>query len=152
MVFYECVMTTKNNTSFATLTFLMKEISLKVVTNDGVVRGIHNHGIRELPHRFKAKYPDARGQRYFEKGRFISIYYDSSPKVMRQVEGILNLSDQVLRNTHLRARNKMDFVNVEQEKKNPYIMELKRTAYLKLWTQNEQEKARNRGPEEEVWN
>jgi small subunit ribosomal protein S6 len=138
-------------TAFNALTALVKEVSLKVVQNDGVVRSIHNHGIRELPHRFKAKHPDLRGVRYFEKGRFISVYYDSSPKTMRQVEGIFNLNDQVLRMTHLRARNKMDFVNVEQEKKNPYMMELKKKAYQSLWTDNEKQKAKNRGPEEDVW-
>ena len=70
---------------------------------------------------------------------------------MRQVEGMLNLNDAVLRMTTLRARNKMDFVNVEQEKKNPYIAVLKAKAYQKLWTENEQEKVKNRGQEEDVW-
>ena len=50
----------------------MKEVSLKIVNNGGIVRSIQNHGIRQLPHRFKAKYTDSDGTRYYEKGRFIS--------------------------------------------------------------------------------
>jgi ribosomal protein S6 len=150
ILFYQFSSTNKT-TAFNALTSLMKEISVKVIQNDGVVRSIHNHGIRQLPHRYKAKFPDMRGIRYYDKGRFVSIYYDGSPKVMRQVEGMLNLNDAVLRMTTLRARNKMDFVNVEQEKKNPYIAVLKAKAYQKLWTENEQEKVKNRGQEEDVW-
>ena len=86
-------------------------------------RGVQNHGIRELPHRFKAKYQDqVTGMRYFDKGRFISMYYDSNPKTMREVEGILRQNnDIVLRQTHLKVRNKMWYVNIVNENKNPYI-------------------------------
>lgn len=62
------------------------------------------------------------GMRYFDKGRFISMYYDSNPKTMREVEGILRQSnDIVLRQTHLKVRNKMWYVNIVNENKNPYI-------------------------------
>lgn len=108
------------------LTSLMKVISLKIVNNGGIVRSIQNHGIRQLPHRFKAKYADREGNRYYEKGRFISVFYDANPGVMREVEGILNLDEQILRNTHLKARNKFMDVNNVREKKNPYIQEILR--------------------------
>ena len=111
-------------TDYNSLTALMKEVSLKIVNNGGIVRSIQNHGIRQLPHRMKAKYADRDGNRYYEKGRFISVFYDANPNVMRQVEGILNLDDQILRNTHLRASNKFDDVNNMKENKNPYIQEI----------------------------
>lgn len=104
----------------------MKEISLKVVTSGGIVRSIQNHGIRQLPHRFKAKYTDRDGNRYFEKGRFISVFYDASPATMRQVEGVLNLSEDILRNTHLKAKNKFDDINNVRDNKNPYLQEILR--------------------------
>lgn len=104
----------------------MREISLKIVNNGGIVRSIQNHGIRQLPHRFKAKYADRDGNRYYEKGRFISVFYDANPNVMRQVESILNLDEQILRNTHLKATNKFEDVNNIKEKKNPYIQEILR--------------------------
>lgn len=102
----------------------MREISLKVVNNGGIVRSIQNHGIRQLPHRFKAKYADSEGQRYFEKGRFISVFYDANPKTMREVEGILNLNEEILRNTHLKATNKFLDVSNLVENRNPYIKEI----------------------------
>jgi ribosomal protein S6 len=102
----------------------MKEISLKIVNNGGIVRSIQNHGIRQLPHRFKAKYADREGNRFYEKGRFISVFYDANPNVMRQVHGMLNLDDQILRTTHLRASNKFEEVNNLKENKNPYIQEV----------------------------
>jgi ribosomal protein S6 len=109
---------------YNTLTALMKEISLKIVNNGGIVRSIQNHGIRQLPHRFKSKYADREGNRYYEKGRFISVFYDANPNVMRQVQGTLNLDDQILRTTHLRASNKFGEVNNLKENKNPYIQEI----------------------------
>eukprot|EP00584_Thalassiosira_punctigera_P001276 CAMPEP_0172525826 /NCGR_PEP_ID=MMETSP1067-20121228/847_1 /TAXON_ID=265564 ORGANISM="Thalassiosira punctigera, Strain Tpunct2005C2" /NCGR_SAMPLE_ID=MMETSP1067 /ASSEMBLY_ACC=CAM_ASM_000444 /LENGTH=128 /DNA_ID=CAMNT_0013309197 /DNA_START=117 /DNA_END=503 /DNA_ORIENTATION=- len=124
MVFYECMMTAKNTSHYNILTALMKEISLKIVNNGGIVRSIQNHGIRQLPHRFKAKYADREGNRYYEKGRFISVFYDASPNTMRQVGGILNLNEEILRNTHLRATNKFNDVNNSRESKNSYVREI----------------------------
>jgi len=102
----------------------MREVSLKIVNNGGIVRSIQNHGIRQLPHRFKANYTDRDGNRYYEKGRFISIFYDANPRVMREVGGILNLDDQILRSTHLRATNKFGDVNNLRESKNPYVQQI----------------------------
>lgn len=102
----------------------MKQVSHKVVENGGIVRSVQNHGIRQLPHRFKAKYPDRDGNRYYERGRFVSLFYDASPNTMRQVENILNLNEEVLRNTHLKATNKFMDVNNLNEDRNPYIQEV----------------------------
>ena len=106
---------------FKALTALMKQVSLKVVENGGIVRSIQNHGLRTFPHRFKAKYPDyLTQQRYYEQGRFISIYYDSNPTTLKQVETVLTMNDQVLRVTHLKSRSKLDWINYKHEK-NPYV-------------------------------
>eukprot|EP00566_Odontella_aurita_P028561 CAMPEP_0113555226 /NCGR_PEP_ID=MMETSP0015_2-20120614/16593_1 /TAXON_ID=2838 /ORGANISM="Odontella" /LENGTH=188 /DNA_ID=CAMNT_0000456467 /DNA_START=145 /DNA_END=712 /DNA_ORIENTATION=- /assembly_acc=CAM_ASM_000160 len=127
MVFYECVMTTKNTAPFQTLTNLMKEVSHKIVEGGGIVRTIQNHGIRTLPHRFKAKYPDKLGNRYFEKGRFVSLYYDANPHVMREVETTLKMNEEVLRNTHLLARNRLLEVNLVREDRNRYLRRVMET-------------------------
>ena len=39
---------------------------------------------------------------------------------MRQVEQVLKMDEEVLRNTHLKARSSMDYVNVRADR-NPYI-------------------------------
>ena len=124
MVLYECLLTTKNTSAFGALTNLMKDISHRVVAGGGIVRGIRNHGIRDLPHRFKARYPDKLGNRYYKQGRFVSIYYDASPTVLGEVEGALKLNEEVLRGTHLKARNKLWYVNIAREDKNPYIQKV----------------------------
>lgn len=89
------------------------------------MRSIQNHGIRRLPHRFKGKYADREGNRYYKDGRFFSIYYDANPVVQKEVDGMLKMDEQVLRNTHLKARNKLWFVNIAREDKNPYIQKVK---------------------------
>mmetsp|Transcript_12072 Transcript_12072/g.22436 ORF Transcript_12072/g.22436 Transcript_12072/m.22436 type:complete len:165 (+) Transcript_12072:143-637(+) len=125
MVFYECVLTTKHTTHFKALTALMKQVSHKVVDNGGIVRSIQNHGLRQFPHRFQAKYPDfLTQQRYYDKGRFISIYYDANPVTLKQVEMVLSMNDQVLRVTHLKARSKLDWITMEREDKNPYMQRI----------------------------
>jgi hypothetical protein len=48
------------------------------------------------------------GQRYYEKGPYISLYYDASPNTIKDVEKILSMNDQVLRQSHLKARSKLD--------------------------------------------
>ncbi len=109
---------------FSQLTNLVKSISHKVVEKGGIIRSIQNHGIRQLPHRFKAKYADREGNRYYEKGRFLSIFYDSNPLVQKEVDSILKLDEQVLRNTHFKVRNKLWYVNVAKEEKNIYIQQV----------------------------
>ena len=104
----------------------MKAVSLEVVQGGGIVRGIHNHGIRDLPHRFKAKFADKQGNRYYSKGRFISVYYDSNPTVMRKVEQQLIMEEEILRNTHLKARSILDYVNIARPEKNPYVRKVDR--------------------------
>ena len=100
----------------------MKQVSLKIVDNGGIVRSIQNHGIRQFPHRVKAKNPDyITGQRYYEKGRYVSLYYDANPTTLKEVEKILVLDDQVLRNTHLKVRSNLDLIKMERLDRNPYV-------------------------------
>mmetsp|Transcript_6020 Transcript_6020/g.7804 ORF Transcript_6020/g.7804 Transcript_6020/m.7804 type:complete len:150 (-) Transcript_6020:204-653(-) len=125
MVFYECVVATKNHTEFWRLTELVKRLSHEVVSSGGIVRGIHNHGIREVPHRFKSKYADQVGRRYYEKVRFFSVYFDCNPSTRTVAERILATDEHVLRQTHLRARSMLDAVNEATVKKNPWLQMVK---------------------------
>eukprot|EP00586_Coscinodiscus_wailesii_P013829 CAMPEP_0172495882 /NCGR_PEP_ID=MMETSP1066-20121228/79511_1 /TAXON_ID=671091 /ORGANISM="Coscinodiscus wailesii, Strain CCMP2513" /LENGTH=63 /DNA_ID=CAMNT_0013267881 /DNA_START=350 /DNA_END=541 /DNA_ORIENTATION=- len=40
---------------------------------------------------------------------------------MREVEGIIRINEDILRQTHLLVRNKCWYVNIDKESKNPYI-------------------------------
>jgi ribosomal protein S6 len=109
---------------FYELTQLVKKMSLTVVNNGGIVRAIHNHGIRDLPHRFRARYPDRMGNRYYTKGRFFSFYYNCNPYTVRQLENMLVMEPDVLRKMNLRARSSLDVVNIVKEDRNPYIQQV----------------------------
>lgn len=106
---------------FHQLSSLVKSVAHEVVNGGGIVRSVHNHGIRALPHRFQARYPDKQGNRYYWHGRFLSIYYDANPSTLKQVENVLALNEEVLRQTHLRTRSSLDLVNIQREERNPYI-------------------------------
>ena len=109
----------------------MKQVSHKIVDNGGIIRSVQNHGVREFPHRVQAKYPDYKtGQRYYEKGRYISLYYEAGPQTIKDVEKILSMNDQVLRNTHLKTRSKLDYISIQKEDKNPYVRRIKQADRL----------------------
>ena len=91
----------------------MKKVSHEVVNGGGIVRGIHNHGIRTVPHRFKAAYADQLGRRYYEKVRFVSVYFDCNPATRLATEQVVRLDEHVLRQTHLRARCPFEKMNEE---------------------------------------
>ena len=140
-IFGSSIRNVTNQPDFKSLTAIMKEVSLKVVENGGIVRSVQNHGIRKFPHRFKAKYPDIlTQQRYYEQGRFISFYYDANPSTLKQIETILNMNDQILRHTHLRSRSKLDWVNHRHDK-NPYIQEVLKKDQELLELQKAEDKA-----------
>ncbi|CAB9498725.1 Ribosomal protein S6 [Seminavis robusta] len=124
MVFYECVITAKDKVLFDSLSNIAKRFSLEIVKEGGVVRSIRNHGIRDLPERFKARNTDAFGQRYWRQGRFFSVYYDSNPFAMQQAENILRMEPDVLRFTNLKARSPLDYMNTTRQDRNPYIQQL----------------------------
>lgn len=105
---------------FHQLSDLVKRVAKEVVKGGGVVRAVHNHGIRTLPQRFKARYSDSRGIRYYEKGRFFSIYYDANPATLRQVDQVLTIDEEVLRSTQVRTRSVLDLVKL-REKHNPFV-------------------------------
>ena len=104
----------------------MKEVSHEVVKGGGLVRAIHNHGVRAVPVRFKAKHPDGLGERYFEKGRFVSVYMDCNPQTRINVQNVLARDEDILRQTHLRCRTWIDTVNLAKETKNPWVWRYER--------------------------
>mmetsp|Transcript_10655 Transcript_10655/g.13485 ORF Transcript_10655/g.13485 Transcript_10655/m.13485 type:complete len:88 (-) Transcript_10655:293-556(-) len=66
----------------------------------------------------------AKGIGITKKDVFFSIYYDANPKIQKEVDSILKMDEQVLRNTHLKVRNKLWYVNIAKEDKNPYIQKV----------------------------
>ena len=104
---------------------------MAVVEDGGIVTSVQNHGIRQFPHRVKAKYPDyLTQQRYYTKGRYFSIWYEASPQTQTKVSTLLSrhLDASVLRYTHLHATSPLEkFLNLPDNvspatyKHNPYV-------------------------------
>ena len=116
--------------AFHQLTTLLKKVSHEVVKGGGIVRAVHNHGIRDLPQRFRAKQSDPLWGRYFTLGRFFSVYYDANPFTAKQVEQIFKRDERILRSTHLRTRSALDLVNLPEDR-NPYIKRVLREEKLR---------------------
>jgi ribosomal protein S6 len=125
MPLFHTILTAKGATPPASLTKLLRVCANEIVSSNGVVRSVENHGIRQLPYRFKARHANKDGERYYEQGRFISIRFDASPQIMLGVERIIRLDEDVLRYTTLRNPDFASKVNVMKLKKNPFVLDNK---------------------------
>jgi ribosomal protein S6 len=63
----------------------------------GTVRGLEHNGIRPLPEKAKRKYATREGDRYFWEARYVSTYFDISPKALPEVARFLRTEDGILR-------------------------------------------------------
>jgi ribosomal protein S6 len=76
---------------------LFKRHTKMILDNGGVVRGVEHHGIRPLPERARRKYASVDGTRHFWDARYVSSYFDASPKTLVEVERLLKNEEGVLR-------------------------------------------------------
>jgi len=119
------------------------------VEDGGIVTSIRNHGIREFPHRYHAKYPDyLTQQRYYTRGRVFSIWYESSPHTQSKLSDYLDkqLANNVLKYAQLQSKSKLSqFANLPDEvsppvyTKNPYVKTALRQQFLAEQEQEEEE-------------
>jgi hypothetical protein len=62
------------------------------------------------------------------------LYYDANPATLGEVDKILSMNDQVLRNTHLKARSKLEWITMQRPEKNPYVQRVLRLDELERQT------------------
>ncbi len=115
------MMTLKSNAKASALVKSCKDIGRVVIERGGVLRTVEDQGIRDLPHRFKAKFTDRYGVRYHEDGRFVSLRFDASPTALREVERFLNLDEEILRYSFIRPKEYEREANNPRFKKNPFL-------------------------------
>jgi ribosomal protein S6 len=120
MPLYHILTTVKPATPHPILTELVAKCGSNILGAGGVVRGVQNHGIRELPHLFKAKNADVNGVRYFRDGRFVSLYFDVGGQEMSKIERNLRNDDCVLRFTTMKPADPCAKAAVAKTKKNAY--------------------------------
>ena len=85
----------------------------------GNLRGIENHGIRNLPERTKRKYPALDGTRYFWDARYVTVTVDASPTCLTELERFLKTEEVVLRQHVIKAKTNVDLSKATNYK-NPY--------------------------------
>ena len=87
----------------------------------GVVRQLENHGIKKLPYRFKNHHAPAGSDRRYEQwGRWVSMYFDASPRIMQDVERHLRNNENVLRFTTFKPVTQLEKVNSRKRNDNPW--------------------------------
>jgi ribosomal protein S6 len=97
----------------------------------GTVRGLEHNGIRPLPEKAKRKYATRDGDRYFWEARYVSTFFDLSPKALPEVARFLRTEDSILRfdtlkretaNSRVASRNHRNpfFEKPQEEKPDHY--------------------------------
>ena len=85
------------------------------------MRQLENHGIKKLPYRFKNHHAPAGSDRRYEQwGRWVSMYFDASPRIMQDVERHLRNNENVLRFTTFKPVTQLDKVNSRKRNDNPW--------------------------------
>ena len=77
------------------------------------------------------------------------MYYDANPATQAQVQTLLSLNDLVLRETHLKARSKLDFITMQRPDKNPYVKRVLRMDAEKEKEQ-QQQKEEDENPQQQL--
>ncbi|CAM9533199.1 unnamed protein product, partial [Discosporangium mesarthrocarpum] len=119
------IVTLKPRTNPIDLTRIFRKLASQIVDNGGVVRSVHNHGIRPCPYRFHSKHAVGDESRWFSSGRWVSAYYDANPEIMDRMEKYLWKEDRVLRVTTLKPRVRMDAITSMHSRSNPWDIELR---------------------------
>ena len=86
----------------------------------GTVRGLEHNGVRPLPEKAKSKYATRDGERYFWEARYVSSFFDASPKALVEVNRFLRTEDGILRFYTLKretAQKRVDSKNY----RNPFV-------------------------------
>ena len=110
------------------LSAFFKKYAQTVLGSGGTVRGVMNHGVRELPERWRSKFVGADGSRYHWKGKFISTHVDVSPSTLADLERLLRTEDSVVRFFSLKQNTRMSHVG-SLRKDNPFRPDSVNTAH-----------------------
>jgi small subunit ribosomal protein S6 len=91
MVFYEIVLTVDAAAPGPRLVDFLKRTARHVVARSGNVRKIENWGERQLAFRVR------KDQRNHHSARFLSLFIDAHPTVLKEVESLSRFNRDVLR-------------------------------------------------------
>ncbi|KAF5316872.1 hypothetical protein D9611_003974 [Ephemerocybe angulata] len=110
MPLYQMFCITKHYPEYMHIRELIRQSATHVMNQGGVVRKIESWGTRTLPQRMKRQGP------YVNVGDYWSLYFDTSPRTLRSLNGIMRRDPRVLRWTVLKLADKVEDIAKEGER------------------------------------
>ena len=102
MVLYELLCITRGALPDTTLREIARTAGATVINNGGVVRGVQDWGARMLPKPIK-KY-----QQTNEEGRYFLMWFDTNPRVQKDVSITMKLDPRVLRHAVVKIGDRLE--------------------------------------------
>ncbi|TFK20770.1 hypothetical protein FA15DRAFT_646540 [Coprinopsis marcescibilis] len=110
MPLYQMFCITKHFKEYKHIRELIRQSATHVMNSGGVVRKIESWGTKTLPQRMKRQGP------YVNEGDYWSLYFDTSPKTLRSLNGIMRRDPRVLRWTVLKLADKVEDISKQGER------------------------------------
>lgn len=98
MVLYEIVLTVDSTAPGARLLEFLRRAAKHVVSRSGNVRRVENWGERQLAYRVR------KNQQDHHSARFLSVWIDAHPAVLKEVESLARFNRDVLRQTTFKRK------------------------------------------------
>ncbi|KAG8461625.1 hypothetical protein KFE25_001229 [Diacronema lutheri] len=98
MVLYELVLTVDSSAPGPRLLEFIKRAARLVISRSGNVRKVENWGERELAYRVR------KSQQNHHSARFLSVWIDAHPVVLKEVEALARFNRDVLRHTTFKRK------------------------------------------------
>ncbi|EPQ57586.1 hypothetical protein GLOTRDRAFT_105066 [Gloeophyllum trabeum ATCC 11539] len=110
MPFYRMLCISAHYPEYANIKSLVRQAALHIMDNGGVVRKIDSWGTRALPQRMR------RHTQYHTAGDYWMMYFDTSPRVLREFNSIMRKDPRVIRWTTLKIGDKVEDIVEPPEK------------------------------------
>ncbi|TFK53979.1 hypothetical protein OE88DRAFT_1711024 [Heliocybe sulcata] len=110
MPFYRMLCISVHYANYAQIRGLVKQAAETILDNGGVVRKIDSWGTKVLPQRMR------RHRQNHTAGDYWMMYFDTSPKVLREFNTLMRNDPRVIRWTTLKIGDKVEDIVSRPEK------------------------------------
>ncbi|KAH9485460.1 37S ribosomal protein MRP17, mitochondrial [Psilocybe cubensis] len=110
MPLYEMLCITSHIPTYKHIRELVGQAAMHIMNNGGVVRNINSWGTKTLPQRMK------RHGSPQSAGDYWTLHFDSSPRTLRSLNGIMRSDPRVLRWTVLKLADRVEDLSIKGEK------------------------------------
>ncbi|PPQ79961.1 hypothetical protein CVT25_003033 [Psilocybe cyanescens] len=102
MPLYEMLCITTHVTTYKHIRELVGQAAMHIMNNGGVVRNINSWGTKSLPQKMKRHGPSQA------LGDYWTLHFDTSPRTLRSLNGIMRSDPRVLRWTVLKLADRIE--------------------------------------------